>query len=401
MRVCKGLFCLVFFALILVMAPAGAQPAEAPAVFINLPSRTLGLYSGERLVKEYPVAIGKPSTPTPLGNYAVTEKEINPVWIPPGRGISVPSGPDNPLGYRWMGFLPLYGIHGTNAPWTIGQAVSNGCIRMQEADAEELYEWIGYGTAVNVTYERIIVRIDGSGQVSVGVYPDIYGYRPISVAEVYEKLAAYGLSGMADEQLLQRLLREEPDRQVVFARFFQVKMNGELLPGRGVKIDDTLYVPVWPVAAARKSNIIWDAQAQTVQGERRSVPGRVMGDIIYVSLDNLDKLYSGQKVWNAAENYLEINQSKVMLNGKFLTSDVRTIENILAVPVEQLAGALGLSYSWDAVRKRLLINKLAVPVGVVGNQPYIQITKLNEFFQLFVYWNEELHVLELTHPFPG
>ncbi|SDN20623.1 Copper amine oxidase N-terminal domain-containing protein [Dendrosporobacter quercicolus] len=404
MCVQKGLFCMVLLAFILVVAPVGAQQLQlpgSPSVVINLPSRTLELYAGQQLVKVYPVAIGKPVTPTPLGNYTITEKEMNPAWIPPGGGVIVQSGPDNPLGYRWMGFLPLYGIHGTNAPWTVGLTVSNGCIRMQEADAEELYEIIRYGTPVDITYDRVKIRIDDRGQASIGIYPDVYGYREIDLAEVYRKLAASGLAGMASEQFLQRQVQEEPDKQVVFARFFQLKMNGRLLSERGVIVDDTLYIPIWPVAAARHSNVVWNARTGIVQGAQQSVPGRVMGDVIYVTLDHLNQLYNGQKVWNEKENYLEINQGKVMLNGKFLTNDIRILGNVLAIPVEQLADALGLKYSWDTIRKRLRINQLVIPIGMIGNQPYIQITKINEFFQTFVYWDESRQTLELTYPFPG
>jgi lipoprotein-anchoring transpeptidase ErfK/SrfK len=109
-------------------ALAGAAPAAAGlnpdlaalSIVINLPSRTLELYSGYDLVKAYPVAIGKPSTPTPLGEFSVFEKEMNPAWYPPRTGEVIPSGPWNPLGYRWVGFYGLVGFHGTNAPWAIG-----------------------------------------------------------------------------------------------------------------------------------------------------------------------------------------------------------------------------------------------------------------------------------------
>jgi lipoprotein-anchoring transpeptidase ErfK/SrfK len=61
-------------------------------------------------------------------------------------------GPDNPLGARAM-YLgnSLYRIHGTNQPWTIGSAVSSGCIRMRNEDVTDLYERVKVGT-------RVIVR---------------------------------------------------------------------------------------------------------------------------------------------------------------------------------------------------------------------------------------------------
>jgi L,D-transpeptidase ErfK/SrfK len=257
--VCRVVISVALLLMMIVAPTAQAQQLQSvlsPGIIINLPSRTLTLYSGETMVKEYPIAIGKPSTPTPLGSFAIIQKEMNPVWIPPGKGYVVPSGPDNPLGYRWMGFLPLYGVHGTNAPWAIGLAVSNGCVRMLEEDAEELYEVVRYGTPLRITYERVKVRVDESGQASIGIYPDVYGYRQVSLADVKNKLAEYGLAGMVSENFLIKQIQDEPDKQVVFAKFFTLKVNDKVLNERGVMIDDVLYVPIWPIATAKKSNIV-------------------------------------------------------------------------------------------------------------------------------------------------
>lgn len=395
----------IFVALLLIMIVAPTAQAQQlqsvllPEIIINLPSRTLTLYSGETLVKEYPIAIGKPSTPTPLGSFTIIQKEVNPVWIPPGRGYVVPSGPDNPLGYRWMGFLPLYGVHGTNAPWAIGLAVSNGCIRMLEEDAEELYEVVRYGTPLKITYERVKVRVDENGQASIGIYPDVYGYRQVSLADVKNKLAECGLTGMASEVFLIKQLQDEPDKQVVFAKFFNLKVNDKVLNEHGVIIDDVLYIPIWPVATAKKSNVVWNDAARTITMDKQSVPGIIMGDVIYVTLANLDKLYGGQNSWNSNENLLEINQINVLFNGKFVTSDVRTIDNVLAVPSTQFVALLGQKVSWDASKQNLLVDGVAIPITTLDDRAYLQITKINEFFKAHVYWNESAHTIEITYPF--
>ena len=67
----------------------------------------------------------------------------------------MPGGPNNPLGARALylfndGRDTLYRIHGSNEPWTIGQAVSSGCIRMRNEDVTELYSRVGIGTRVIV-----------------------------------------------------------------------------------------------------------------------------------------------------------------------------------------------------------------------------------------------------------
>jgi N-acetyl-anhydromuramyl-L-alanine amidase AmpD len=65
--------------------------------------------------------------------------------------------PGGPFGTRWMGLnVPwgIYGIHGTNAPWSIGGYASKGCIRMRNKDAEELFEWVPVGTPVKIEGPR-------------------------------------------------------------------------------------------------------------------------------------------------------------------------------------------------------------------------------------------------------
>lgn len=92
----------------------------------------------ENIVKTYPIATGKSSSPTPLGTFKIIEKGR---W---GEGF----------GTRWMGLdVPWgkYGIHGTNKPGSIGGNLSAGCIRMRNKDVEELYSMVGHNTIVIIT----------------------------------------------------------------------------------------------------------------------------------------------------------------------------------------------------------------------------------------------------------
>jgi len=94
----------------------------------------------------------------------VSEKRINPLWTPtadmrrenPTLPAYVPGGhPLNPLGPRAM-YLgnTTYRIHGTDAPWTVGQDVSHGCIRRYNNDGIDLYDRVPVGTKVVVTWQR-------------------------------------------------------------------------------------------------------------------------------------------------------------------------------------------------------------------------------------------------------
>ncbi|VBB06565.1 Hypothetical protein LUCI_1801 [Lucifera butyrica] len=105
-------------------------------ILITKSTRQLTLFNGNSPFRHFPVAIGKPSTPTPSGNYAVATKVINPGGM---------------LGTRWLGLtLPSYGIHGTSAPWLIGKMVSHGCIRMYNENVEELFVLVSVGTPVYI-----------------------------------------------------------------------------------------------------------------------------------------------------------------------------------------------------------------------------------------------------------
>ncbi|MCY6957293.1 L,D-transpeptidase [Clostridium brassicae] len=105
-------------------------------IAINTSTRKLTLFKNRILYKTYPVGVGKPSTPTPKGNFRIINKAMN---------------PGGPFGARWMGLsVPGYGIHGTNNPTSIGKRVSNGCIRLYNANVIELYNLVPLGTPVKI-----------------------------------------------------------------------------------------------------------------------------------------------------------------------------------------------------------------------------------------------------------
>jgi hypothetical protein len=125
-----------------------------PVVVIRRGSRALYLYRGSELRRRFPVAVGLPQYPTPLGRFSIVTMQRNPWWYPPdaewAAGASpIPPGPGNPLGTRWMGLsVGGVGIHGTPDAASIGYSASHGCIRMRIPDAERLFERVRIGTTV-------------------------------------------------------------------------------------------------------------------------------------------------------------------------------------------------------------------------------------------------------------
>lgn len=106
------------------------------SIQINLSTRRLVLMKNGIPVRSFPVGVGKMATPTPPGLYHIAVKRPN---------------PGGPFGVMWLGLsIPHYGIHGTNAPSSIGHYVSHGCIRMYNEDVLELSRLVNVGTSVSI-----------------------------------------------------------------------------------------------------------------------------------------------------------------------------------------------------------------------------------------------------------
>jgi L,D-transpeptidase catalytic domain len=132
-----------------------AQPENNPVrLVLRLQERQLYVYRGEEAIATYPVAVGRPDTPTPTGEFQVFEMLEDPAWKNPRTGEIEPPGADGSLGTRWMGFANMpngvIGFHGTPNRASIGSAASHGCVRMRNEDAEALFQQIEVGTIVRV-----------------------------------------------------------------------------------------------------------------------------------------------------------------------------------------------------------------------------------------------------------
>ncbi len=136
---------------------------KAGQVIVSFGDRRLYLVTGQGKALSYPIAIPREKSRW-QGATIVSDKRINPSWTPtptmraenPRLPNFVPGGhPLNPLGVRAM-YLgsSAYRIHGTDAPWTIGQAVSKGCVRMLNEDVLDLYPRVPIGTHVTVTWQK-------------------------------------------------------------------------------------------------------------------------------------------------------------------------------------------------------------------------------------------------------
>jgi lipoprotein-anchoring transpeptidase ErfK/SrfK len=122
-------------------------------VLVSLVDRKLAVVDNGVVIATFQVAVGAKVSPSPTGEFTIVSRVTNPTYY--HRGTVIPTGKDNPVGTRWVGLnLKGYGIHGTNAPGSIGRAASHGCIRLRNRDMERLFTMLRVGDTVQIHGER-------------------------------------------------------------------------------------------------------------------------------------------------------------------------------------------------------------------------------------------------------
>jgi len=180
-------------------------------ILVNLPQGMLFHFSQGDVVAAYPVGLGKPSWPTPQGEFKIVTRQANKAWKVPtsiqeemrreGKMVQeeVPPGPDNPLGKHWLGLsLWGYGIHGTIAPASVYHFQSHGCIRLHPDDIAELFDQVRVGMPGRLIYQPVLLAVIEDGRILLEVHRDIYK-KGIDPAQTVRNLAeANGLSQAVD-----------------------------------------------------------------------------------------------------------------------------------------------------------------------------------------------------------
>lgn len=188
-------------------------PKGNVSIVVDADKKKLYLYDDNKIFKVYRVAVGTKKTPTPIGEWKIKRKAKN--W---GTGF----------GTRWMGLnVPwgIFGIHGTNKPWSIGSRASHGCVRMFNGDVEDLYEYVKVGTPVKI-----------QGRVFHPLYEERWpvhrGHKGSEVLLVQKGLAAEGY------------LKGEPDG--IFGHSTEVALKN-LQKDRGFEVTGQVDTDIWGV----------------------------------------------------------------------------------------------------------------------------------------------------------
>jgi lipoprotein-anchoring transpeptidase ErfK/SrfK len=141
------------------------RTTEAPGtIIVDTPSRYLYLVQGNSRALRYGIGVGRDGFQW-SGLVNITRKQEWPDWTPPPEMIQrqpylprfMAGGPGNPMGARalYLG-TTVYRLHGTNAPETIGSAVSSGCFRLVNPDIIDLYDRVPVGTKVVIRQTPVL-----------------------------------------------------------------------------------------------------------------------------------------------------------------------------------------------------------------------------------------------------
>jgi lipoprotein-anchoring transpeptidase ErfK/SrfK len=133
---------------------AEAIPVRAKRqIIVSVPDRKLAVLENGAVVRTFAVSVGAAVSPSPTGEFEIVNRLTDPTYY--HAGTVIPAGPGNPLGPRWVGLNKHgYGIHGTNAPESIGKPASHGCIRLRNHDIVQLFALVSVGDTVQILGER-------------------------------------------------------------------------------------------------------------------------------------------------------------------------------------------------------------------------------------------------------
>lgn len=218
-------------------------------ILINIPARSLRLYDKDKCIAMYPVGVGKINSKTPVGYFKVVEKVVNPSWTDPDDlKVVIPSGENNPLGYRWLGIGGNYGVHGTNHPESVGHYVSNGCVRMVEADVEKVFDKVEVGTPVQIIYNCLVIDKTFDNRIAYYIYPDGYNVQKLTVDFVKQGLKGYGVADFTTDEAIKKAIELANGQPNFVAGPVNIFLNNQKLNFKAVNYQNLIYVPVQELA---------------------------------------------------------------------------------------------------------------------------------------------------------
>ncbi len=383
-------------------------PPEHPVYLVlNVAARQLYVYRDGTLIATFPTAVGAIDHHTPIGDYSILGKAVYPTWYPPDGRPAVPPGPENPLGSRWLGFSwSGFGLHGTNAEWSIGRAVSLGCVRLRNADVESLFEMVSLGTPLKIVYEPVeLAAAPGwGGGFVLSLHPDVYNRLADCAAFVTDRLSR---AGCAAEAGVVEWLAGSIDRygQATWDTASPVLLGS--LPvatpvlSLGREPDAVPYVAVRAFAAALGLTVGWDEVSRQPVLAGTPVPAVVVAGRAFAALDDLSAAAGVHLDWAWEESRpgsgpprpepgeaavpsvsgfisrrLTVTPGLVYVDGLLVSKQAFRDGGGTYIPLRAVAQVLGLAVTWEAATGAVRLRGVPVPVRIEGGTSFIQVDDL-------------------------
>lgn len=355
---------------------AQTHELEECRIVIDIPSRTLFYLVNDKIIKEYPVAVGKSYSQTPIGEFKVMNKIINPYYI---KG-NIPGGsPDNPLGSRWIGFKPSYGIHGNNNPDSIGTSVSAGCVRMYDKDVKELYEKVSVGLPVKIKYELIKTVNDiYNNNVVVVIYPDIYNKEKDLIEKVNNKLKETGILDKIKDKKIEKLRNLINKEVVYFSDNWIYLINGNYITSDIISVKDELHVNIDDICKFFNINIKNRETNGYLNLFGNIVPIETKYNNRYISIDLLEKCLGGKHSINQVQEIIDYNFNFIIFNNRLISGEVLNIEGESLLSLESIQNIFNRNIRVHEERKNIIIANKEIKYESIEGEKYI---KLDDFLK--------------------
>lgn len=303
-------------------------------VVLNLPELRLYFFKEGKLVVSYPVTAGRFSMRTPIGNYKIISKVVNPTWSPPpwaGIDHPVPPGPHNPLGDRWIGLnADGVGLHSTNAPASIGKFVSHGCVRMYPWHVSKLFKMVEVGMPVHIIYKPVKIGMN-RGRLYLEVHPDFYRRGGAALDDVNALLDRLQIREGVDEKKIQRIFESARGiPEPIFGEELEMFLDGNPVELEWPVLlkDGMFYVHLSELAMQTGLDVVWDEEEQ--------------------------RLHVGR---NGQSLTYEVNTNSIYLGGQLLGQGqyLLQVRGELFVPLKYTLQALSFPFAFDLKKKTVNI----------------------------------------------
>ncbi|WP_054869875.1 L,D-transpeptidase [Caloranaerobacter sp. TR13] len=361
-----------------------AESTEAQyKIVINIPSRKLTLFKNDMIIKEYPIAVGKSKSQTPIGEFKIINKVINPYYAKK----KIPGGsPKNPLGSRWMGFKIHYGIHGNSDPSSIGTFASGGCIRMYERDIQEIFQIVPLGTPVQIKYDLIekVDDIDGEEPILI-IYPDYYNKVRNLKELIKQKLEDLNLYNEMSEKRLEEVANLAKNEKIIFSNNLIFFINKKYITNDIKNIEGIYYINLNKFEKWLNINvpIMYNENYAYVMGS--FIKTVYVDNKYYIALADIQKLLGGQLVIDKDANLIELNADTIFLNNKYLSNQVLNITTNPKIRLSVINKYLDISIQFKQNEiKYYLKNGKELSYELYEGIPYVDVNYLKENTELIL-----------------